>query len=90
MVSQFWAYMREDTDSFNLEKKSGKVNFSFPKDKYRLQKVNIVCLKILDVFFEKNLQYINQELLFASMTDQMTVAEDRYNLTLKKFLDKVD
>ena len=29
-----------------------------------LEKLNIVCLKILDVFFGKNIAYINQELLF--------------------------
>ena len=32
----FWAYIREDTESHNLEKKSGKVKVSYAKEKYKL------------------------------------------------------
>jgi hypothetical protein len=59
MVKMFWTYMREDTDTHNLEKKSGKTKANYGKLEYKLQKVNIVCLKILDVFLSKNLKFIN-------------------------------
>jgi|TARA_B110000285_G_C15127179_1_gene621041 hypothetical protein len=37
MVAMFWAYVREDTESHNLEKKTGKVNkMAYEKEKYRL------------------------------------------------------
>ena len=69
MMALFWSYLREDTYSAIQERKSGlesqRATSGIPVEKIQLEKLNIVCLKILDVFFDKNIAYINQELLFS-------------------------
>lgn len=89
MMALFWSYLREDTYSAIQERRSGlesqRATSGIPMEKIQLEKLNIVCLKILDVFFDKNIAYINQELLFSQDHQFQKVNEDRYHQALTKF-----
>ena len=58
---------------------------------YRASKLNIVCLKIIDTFLERNIGKINQDLLLPphGLETSETVSSLRYSEIMRKFSRKV-
>jgi hypothetical protein len=59
---------------------------------YRASKLNIVCLKIIDTFLERNIQEINHDLLLPQhgLETSESVSSSRYSELLRKFGRKLN
>lgn len=88
LASHFWSYLKEDV-KYHQSQNAGLHSFLSKSDYHshvKLQKLNIVCLKILDTFLSKNIAAINDKLL---ITSEQKISEDKYIHTMGSFLKKI-
>ena len=86
MIKQFWAFIRRENINMKLVQDDSKVY-----EKVTTEKLNTICLKIVDTFLGKNIPFITEEFLEIGQNNDLKfpLAEEKYVKAVIKFQKNV-